>query len=180
MVGSVARLAAAQLRRHLQARRSRPPGRGPAHLLEFTHRHHRHGADAAVGAAGVEACGGEALLDLLRLGERRRARSSGTAARAARRRAPGRPDARSRACSSSTDCRSSPHRSSGPAGKQGRLRPAPRACAVRFGLGTAGRPRARCPSFCRAIMVREVSSVPLPKALAPRSPSARRAGICRD
>src|SRR5260370_19660702 len=45
--------------------------------LEFLDRGHGVVADAAIGAAGVETKGGEALLDLLHFGERRRALAAG-------------------------------------------------------------------------------------------------------
>ena len=49
----------------------------PALRWKFAHRLHGVGADAAVGAVGVEAERGEPALDFLDLGQRRRALAAG-------------------------------------------------------------------------------------------------------
>ena len=78
---------------------------------------------------------GETALHLLHLGERRRALGAGEwlHERPGARRC-GRRDARSRACSSSTDCRCAPHRNSDRAGSAGPPATGTHSFAVAFGL----------------------------------------------
>src|SRR5712691_11031863 len=66
----------AQPRQHLQAGVT-VGGREAGFALKIAHRQHGLAADAAVGAVGIEARGGEAALDLLHLGQGRRALAAG-------------------------------------------------------------------------------------------------------